>query len=133
MVDAHRSDRDRMPPPASRKRARDAELDEIGASIRATRARGGREFEEDQEFDGLPPSFSLPLFPSLRPLPIVLHASCGRRSHSFVPIALFGLFLPGRSCVPAAGPITGSRSAEWSKFHQALADADCGFRRPAPC
>jgi hypothetical protein len=45
-------------------------------------------------------------------------------SLSFVPIALFGLFLPGRSCVPAAGPITGSRSAEWSIFHQAFADAE---------
>jgi hypothetical protein len=76
------------------------------------------------EFDGSSPSSRSPSF-----LPSTLFRSfCMLHvavwSLSFVPIALFGLFLPGRSCVPAAGPITGSRSAEWSIFHQAFADAE---------
>jgi len=89
--------------------------------------------EGDSEFDGSSPSSRSP---SLLPSALfrsfcTLHVAAGHTS--FVPIALFGLFLPGRSCVPAAGPITGSRSAEWSKSHQAFADAEVISVGPAPC
>ena len=91
MVDAFQeySDRDRMPPPAARKRARDAELD--GAASRATRARR----DGDQFDNGSSPSFSPPLSPSLHPLPVVRIRSnvlSARPARFLSFLALFGLF-----------------------------------------
>ena len=57
-----------------------------------------------------------PLSPSLHPLPVVLHARrvCRLDRHAFFRSSLcLAFFFPGRLCVPAAGPIIGSRSADW--------------------